>query len=617
MIWIMLATLAVVFVVGFRVLTSGARKAIRRLSDRLNIDVVPVESMVDQMGKSAGDEFLRYLHRPDESHLQNAAQVLLIWQIVIVDGSEQNLLQWHRILQKARLAAPITDAQVRLALGFLRETEPEMQDINAFQMRYNAFFQPAEGVHWLHWNRFVLSAYRPRLTCRVDKTFTPHPVIFALFRFDLNSSSSNTVKVAKTLNASHISMLKWSAFPLKHATGNTMSEFIAENRGADAITRPNWSAVFSVAFCVACLIIVEFLPVSLLTPMAQDLGISEGVAGQSVTVTAFVAMFASLFITQTIQATDRRYVVILFAVLLTLSCLLVSFANSFSLLLIGRACLGLALGGFWAMSASLTMRLVPPRTVPKALSVIFGAVSIALVIAAPLGSFLGELIGWRNVFNAAAVMGVLCIFWIIKSLPSLPGEPSHQKQNTFRLLQRPGVMAGMIAIFMSFAGQFAFFTYIRPVYMNLAGFGVDGLTLVLLSFGIASFIGTSLSSFILKRSVKLALAGAPLILAVSALVLTLWGSDKIVATGVAIIWGLTFALVPVGWSTWITRSLADQAEKAGSIQVAVIQLANTCGAAIGGYALDNIGLTSPLMLSGTLMLLTALLVTAKVKMKKS
>ena len=154
MIWIMLATLAVVFVVGFRVLTSGARKAIRRLSDRLNIDVVPVESMVDQMGKSAGDEFLRYLHRPDESHLQNAAQVLLIWQIVIVDGSEQNLLQWHRILQKARLAAPITDAQVRLALGFLRETEPEMQDINAFQMRYNAFFQ-----------RYIVGLRYPLIQC--------------------------------------------------------------------------------------------------------------------------------------------------------------------------------------------------------------------------------------------------------------------------------------------------------------------------------------------------------------------------------------------------------------------------------------------------------------------
>ena len=377
--------------------------------------------------------------------------------------------------------------------------------------------------------------------------------------------------------------------------------------------RPNWSAVFAVAFCVACLITVEFLPVSLLTPMAQDLGISEGLAGPSVTTTAFVAMFASLFITSMIRSTDRRYVVILFSVLLTVSCLLVSFANSFALLLVGRACLGLALGGFWAMSASLTMRLVPMRVVPKALSVIFGAVSIALVIAAPLGSFLGGVIGWRNVFNAAAVMGVLCTLWVLKVLPSLPGEAPHQQQNMFGLLKRPGVMAGMCAIFMAFAGQFAFFTYIRPVYMTLAGFDVDGLTLVLLSFGIASFIGTSLSSVILRRSVKAALTAAPLVLATSATVLVLWGESQVVASAVAIIWGFAFALIPVGWSTWITRSLSDQAEKAGSIQVAVIQLANTCGAAIGGVALDHLGLLSPLVISGALMLLTGLLVAVKVR----
>lgn len=393
-----------------------------------------------------------------------------------------------------------------------------------------------------------------------------------------------------------------------------MSEHL-QGKSHPELARPNWSAVFAVAFCVACLITVEFLPVSLLTPMAQDLGISEGTAGQSVTMTAFVAMFASLFITQTIRTTDRRYVVLIFSVLLTLSCLLVSFANSFTLLLIGRACLGLALGGFWAMSASLTMRLVPMRVVPKALSVIFGAVSIALVIAAPLGSFLGGIIGWRNVFNAAAVMGIVCTLWVLKALPSLPGEPMRHKEHMFGILKRPGVLAGMIAIFMAFAGQFAFFTYIRPVYMSMAGFDVDGLTLVLLSFGIASFIGTSMSSAFLKTSLKTALAAAPLVLALSALTLILWGSDKIVASVVAVVWGLAFALVPVGWSTWITRSLADQAEKAGSIQVAVIQLANTCGAAVGGYALDNLGLLSPLVLSGSLMLLTALLVAAKVRVK--
>lgn len=115
----------------------------------------------------------------------------------------------------------------------------------------------------------------------------------------------------------------------------------------------------------------------------------------------------------------------MFVVLLTFFCLLVFFVNLFSLFLIGRVCLGLALGGFWAMSASLIMRLVSSRTVSKALSVIFGAVFIALVIVASLGSFLGEFIGWRNVFNAAAVMGVLCIFWIIKLLFLLLGEFSY------------------------------------------------------------------------------------------------------------------------------------------------------------------------------------------------
>lgn len=150
MIWLMLATLSVVFVVGFRVLTSDTRRAIRRLTDRLNIQPVPVESMIDQLGKAAGAEYLHYLTRPDEAHLQNASQVLLIWQVCIVDGSEQNLLYWHRILQKARLAAPITDAQLRLALGFLRELEPDKAELNNFQMRYNALFLPDEGVHWLH-----------------------------------------------------------------------------------------------------------------------------------------------------------------------------------------------------------------------------------------------------------------------------------------------------------------------------------------------------------------------------------------------------------------------------------------------------------------------------------
>jgi len=126
MVWLMLATLTVVFVVGFRVLTSGSRRAIKRLSERLGVTPEPVESMIDQMGKRAGEEYLRYLERPNEAHLLNAAQVLLIWQVAVVDGSESNLLWWHRHL------------------------EPDVAEFNAFQHRYNALFMQQEGVSWLH-----------------------------------------------------------------------------------------------------------------------------------------------------------------------------------------------------------------------------------------------------------------------------------------------------------------------------------------------------------------------------------------------------------------------------------------------------------------------------------
>jgi hypothetical protein len=150
MIWLTLATLGVVFVVGFRVITSDSRRAIKRLSERLGITPMHIESMVDQMGKRAGEEFLGYLHRPNEAHLQNAAQILLIWQVAVVDASETNMLYWHRQLQKARLAAPVTDAQTRLALSFLRELETDVAEFNAFQHRYNMLFMPQDGVTWLH-----------------------------------------------------------------------------------------------------------------------------------------------------------------------------------------------------------------------------------------------------------------------------------------------------------------------------------------------------------------------------------------------------------------------------------------------------------------------------------
>ncbi|MTH62246.1 MFS transporter [Paracoccus litorisediminis] len=373
-----------------------------------------------------------------------------------------------------------------------------------------------------------------------------------------------------------------------------------------------WPAIFAIAVGVAALITAELLPVSLLTPMAQGLSISEGMAGQSVSVTAFVAIFASLFVTTATRGIDRRFVVMGFSVLLIASSLIVAVAPNYAWMLVGRVLLGLALGGFWAMAVSLAMRLVPASDVPKALSIVFGGVSVAMVASAPLGSFLGGLIGWRGVFIVAAAFGVICLIWQAITLPKMPPRGSGNFAAVVALLGRTGVCLPMLAIFAVFAGQFSVLTYLRPYFERVSGFGVEGVSFVLLIFGVANFVGTSLSSIALRHSLRITLAFAPLVLAGCAIGLATFGTIPFAVVALIAIYGFGFGFVPVAWSTWVTRELGDDAESAGGLQVAVIQLANTTGAGLGGYALDLGGPLAPILFGAALLALTSALVIAAV-----
>src|SRR6201991_2996817 len=86
-----------------------------------------------------------------------------------------------------------------------------------------------------------------------------------------------------------------------------------------------WPAVFAMALGTFALVTAEFLPASLLTPMASSLGVTEGMAGQTVTVTALIALVTSLFISVLTRNIDRRVVLLSFSVLLVASNLLVAF----------------------------------------------------------------------------------------------------------------------------------------------------------------------------------------------------------------------------------------------------------------------------------------------------
>lgn len=393
-----------------------------------------------------------------------------------------------------------------------------------------------------------------------------------------------------------------------------MNSYVAESESS-APAKPAWRAVWSLGLGVFGLITAEFLPASLLTPMASSLGVTEGVAGQTVTATALVALVTGLLITSATKSIDRRWVLMFFTFLQIISSLLVAFAPSLQVLLMGRLLLGVAIGGFWAMSTATAMRLVPARDVPKALSIIFAGVSIATVVAAPLGSFLGSLIGWRNVFILCVVPGVLALLWQLWVLPSMRPENGGSLRTLLHVLRRPGMIGGLLATIFIFSGHFAFFTYLRPFLETVGRASVETISLILLGFGLANFVGTSIAGHLLARNLRLTLALVPFGMGVLALLMVAFGHLALLDGLLVTLWGFAFGLVPVGWSTWLATTVADEAESAGGLMVASIQLAISAGAAGGGLVFDMNGANGVFTASGVLLVAAMVMVFAGVKVK--
>lgn len=355
------------------------------------------------------------------------------------------------------------------------------------------------------------------------------------------------------------------------------------------------------ALCVAVLIASEFMPVSLLTPIATDLGISEGQAGQAISISGIFAMVTSVFVADLARSVDRKLVLASFSLLLVISGLTVTFAPNHAVLMIGRALLGVAIGGFWSMSTAIVMRLVPEDAVPKGLAMINAGNAIAATISAPLGSLLGDYVGWRGAFFLVVPLALLGLVWQWIGMPSLPPRGRRTSGNVFKLLARRQVALGMASILMLFMGQFALFTYLRPVLETVTGVSISALSAILLLMGIAGVAGTWVVGHLLKTRLYSIVIAIPLVMALLASALMVLGSMPIPVAILLFGWGFFGTAAPVGWGIWLSRTLSDDAEAGGGLQVAIIQLAITLGAAIGGLLFDHIGWWSPSALSAVLL----------------
>lgn len=363
-----------------------------------------------------------------------------------------------------------------------------------------------------------------------------------------------------------------------------------DDSAEEARDKPAWAAVTSLTFGVFGLVTAEFLPASLLTPMAADVGVSVGAAGQAVTATAVVGAVAGLAAAIVTRGIDRRVVIWSLTGLLIVSSVIAAVATNLATLLFARVLLGIGLGAFWSMVAATAMRLVPPSALPQAMSLIFAGVSLATVSAAPIGAYLGNVMGWRFVFWLSALVGVVALLIQIAVLPRLPARGSPDIRTLFRLLGQPSIALVLAGIVVVISGHFAGFTYVRPFLEQIPKLSVEAISLVLLAYGVGGFFGNFAGGAITARSAKASVIFGAFLIALVGVSLLFVGASPIASAIAVGLWGFAFGALPVGFQTWLVRvAPEDEAESAGGLIVAAFQIAIASGAVFGGLLVDGFG----------------------------
>ncbi len=371
---------------------------------------------------------------------------------------------------------------------------------------------------------------------------------------------------------------------------------------------PRWAGVASLSLGVFGLVTAEFLPASLLTPISQELGVSLGAAGQSVTMTAVVGAIAGPAIVVGTSRFDRRNTLLVLTATLILSSFIAAFASGLPMLLLARGLLGIGLGGFWAMSLALALRLVPGELMPRAMAIIMGGVSVATVCAAPAGAWIGDVLGWRYAFGIAGGFGLLALIAQAVTLPAMPSNGPASLGTMAAVLRRPAIRVVLLTILLAVAGHFAAFTFVRPFLEEVPRFGIEGVSQVLLAFGVGGFLGNFAGGFMAERDTSLSLALAAGGFAVVFVVLSLAGASPVIAAVAIALWGFAFGAFPVSVQSFVNQVASDEPESAGALMLTTFQIAISSGAVLGGMIVDTEGPTGVFLFAGLFALAGATLV---------
>ncbi len=368
-----------------------------------------------------------------------------------------------------------------------------------------------------------------------------------------------------------------------------------------------WSGVVALAVGIFVLITIEELPIGVLSVMAPDLGVSEGVAGLAVTVPGILAGVVALLTPVIVRGLDRRLVLVLALVSVVASCALSVVAPSFAVLLVARLFAGISIGLYWAVMAIVALGQVPREHAARALTVAFSGAGGALVLGVPVAAWIGAHVGWRMAF---AVVGVLAA--IVAVLILVLVKPVHSPVKvTGRMMaaaaRTRGVRYALALTALVVVGQFITYSFVSPVLIERAGVPVTDVGMMLLLFGIAGLVGNFAVTPLLHRGppggVLVVVAGTALSLLA---VLVLLDGPR-TALLIMPLWGLFVGAISVAMQAFIGSEATEVLEEGTALNSAAFNAAIAVGALLGGLILDAAGQTPMIATSVAMVSLGALL----------